>query len=317
MAVGSSVSAAAAEDTLVFGVDTEPSVLDPIESSDKSAYALFDAVYEKLWYFDSEGELVYQLATEYEYDETGTVMTIHLRDDATFHNGNPFTAEDVLYTFGLVAANESHGSDLAMIDFDASKALDDYTLELHLNQLSARLIYAISQPYMSIVDKEFCEENPDNYVTTVENGTGPYYLDKWSIGESFKLATYADYWGDAPAYPNVEIRFINDEFTRMMEFEAGNLDVAMVNTASYVDDLLAGEYEGASLVQKASGSVCGIEINMVTPEWAELYGDINLRKAMFHSIDIDAILANITGSTTTPATSILPSSCWALVMTGA
>lgn len=309
-------AAPAAKDTLVFGVDTEPSVLDPIESSDKSAYALFNAVYEKLWYFDSEGNIVYQLATGYEYDETETVMTIHLREGVTFHNGDAFTAEDVLYTFGLVAANESHGNDVAMINFDESAIIDDYTLELHLNQLSARLVYAISQPYMSIVDKEFCEANHDNYVTTVENGTGAYTLSKWSIGESFELTAYDGYWGKAPVYTNVSIKFINDEFTRMMEFEAGNLDVAMVSTASYVDDLEAGVYADASLVQKASGSVFGIEINMITPEWAELYGDINLRKALFHSIDVNAILTNITGSTTAPATSILPSSCWAYVNVG-
>lgn len=307
---------AAVKDTLVFGVDTEPSVLDPIESSDKSAYALFNAVYEKLWYFDSEGEIVYQLATGYEYDETGTVMTIHLREGVTFHNGSAFTADDVLYTLGLVAANESHANDVSMINFEKSEATDDYTVQLQLDQVSARLPYALSQPYMSIVDKEFCEANPDNYVTTVENGTGAYVLSNWNIGESFELSAYDGYWGEQPAYPQVTIRFITDEFTRMMEFEAGNLDVAMVGTASYVDDLEAGVYANASLVQKASGSVFGVEINMVTPEWAELYDDINLRKAMFHSIDVDAILKNITGSTTTPATSILPSSCWAYVNVG-
>lgn len=302
---------AVVKDTLVFGVDTEPSTLDPIESSDKSAYALFNAVYEKLWYYDSEGEIVYQLATGYDYDETGTVMTISLREGVTFHNGNVFTAEDVLYTLGLVAANESHANDVAMINFEESQIVDDYTIELHLNQVSARLPYALSQPYMSIVDKEFCEANPDNYVTTVENGTGAYVLDAWNIGDAFVLSAYESYWGDAPVCTNVSIKFISDEFTRMMEFEAGNLDVAMVGTASYVDDLQAGMYADASLVQKASGSVFGIEINMVTPQWAELYDDINLRKAMFHSIDVDAILKNITGSTTVAATSILPSSCWA------
>lgn len=308
--------AAVTKDELVFGVDTEPSVLNPIESSDKSAYALFNAVYEKLWYFDNKGEIVYQLATNYEYDETQTVMTIYLREGVTFHNGNAFTAEDVLYTLGLVAANESHGNDVAMINLDECVVVDDYTLELHLNQLSARLVYAISQPYMSIVDKEFCEENPDNYMTTVENGTGAYYLEKWNIGESFELSAYDGYWGKAPVYPNVTIKFISDEFTRMMEFEAGNLDVAMIGTASYVDDVNAGEYEGASLVQMSSGGVFSVEVNMITPEWAELYGDINLRKAMFHSIDVEAILTNITGSTTTPATSILPSSCWAYTNVG-
>lgn len=265
----------AAKDELVFGVDTEPSVLNPIESSDKSAYALFNAVYEKLWYFDSEGNIVYQLATGYEYDESQTVMTIHLREGVTFHNGNAFTAEDVLYTLGLVAVNESHGSDVAMINLDECVIVDDHTLELHLNQLSARLVYAISQPYLSIVDKEFCEANPDNYSTTVENGTGAYYLDSWNIGEAFNLAVYDNYWGEKPVYSKVVIKFISDEFTRMMEFEAGNLDVAMISTASYVDDVSAGEYEGASLVQKSSGSVYGIEINMITPQWAELYGDIN------------------------------------------
>ncbi len=313
---GSGDTVPAAGGTLTYGVDTEPSTLDPAESTDASAYALFRAVYENLWYYDSEGNLVYQLATGYEYDETETVLTIALRQGVTFHNGDPLTADDVLYTIECIAESAAHSGDVAMIDLAASSAPDDYTLELHMNKVSASLVYNIAQPYWMIRDREFCEANPDNNVTTVENGTGAYTLTSWNIGESFELTAYDGYWGDPVVYENVSIKFIEDEFTRMMEFQAQNLDVCIVNTANYVDDLQNGVYGDATLVQKANGSVDSIEINMITPEWAELYGDINLRKALFHSIDVDSILATITGSTTSKATSILPSSCWAYVDVG-
>lgn len=301
---------------LTYGVDSEPSTLDPAEATDASAYALFRAVYENLWYYDSEGNLVYQLATGFEYDESETVLTIQLREGVTFHDGSAFTADDVLYTIECIAASAAHSGDVGMIDMNATTAVNDYTVELHLNRVAANLVYTIAQPYWMIRDREFGEANPDNSVTTVENGTGPYTLTGWNIGESFELAAFDGYWGEAPVYQNVSIKFIADEFTRMMEFEAGNLDVAIVSTSSYVDDLSEGVYSGASLIQLANGSVNGIEINMVTPEWAELYGDINLRKALFHAIDVDAILSTITGSTTKKATSILPSSCWAYVDVG-
>lgn len=305
----------AAKTSLVYGVDSEPNVLDPIEATDNSAYTMFRAVYETLWNFDTDGNITYLLATGYEYDETETVLTIHLREGVTFHNGEAFTAEDVLYTYKIVAEGTLHGDQISMIDFDNTVALDDYTIEMHLTQVSASLVYLIAQPFMMIRSEEFCEANEDS-VTSVANGTGPYCLEAWNKGDSFELVRNDNYWGEAANYETVTIKFISDSFTRMLEFEAGTLDVAMVSTSTDADDLLNGAYSGASLVQQSNGSVWCLEVNTTTEPWDEMYNDINLRKALFCSIDVDSIVTYICGSTCTKATSVLPSSCWAYVDMG-
>ncbi len=291
---------------LIIGADVEATSL-AFDSSSEISYKLFQtSCYQKLWDINpATGEQTFELATDYSYDDTNTIMTIHIREGVTFHSGDALTADDILYT--LEAIRDGNNSSIVdKVDFENTAVLDDTTIEIHFTEVDAAFFYGMINQF---VRSRAYESSHD--MTTDACGTGPYMLTAFNLGESIELAAYDGYWGDAPEYDTVTIRFISDEFTRISELDAGNIDACILTSATYIDNVRNGQYADTELHQISDGGVQCLEINITTDEWAAIYSDINLRKALFHAIDVDAIVTNLLDSSCVTATSILPSSCWA------
>ncbi len=118
-----------AKDTLTVAFTQDRGTLDPMYMIGYDSMNAMRMVYETLWDFDSNGEQVWILATGLEIIEP-TVWHIHIREGVTFANGNPFTAEDVV--FSLWRGNNRVGEPayLPELNLDKTRALDDYTVEL-------------------------------------------------------------------------------------------------------------------------------------------------------------------------------------------
>lgn len=292
--------------TLVIGADVEATSLS-FDGSSEIGFKLFQtSCYQKLWDINpATGEQTLELATDYSYDDTNTILTVKIRDDVTFHNGDALTADDILYT--LEAIRDGNNSSIVdKVDFDNTVVIDDTTIEIHFLEVDAAFFYGMINQFVRCRAYE-----SSNDMTTAECGTGPYMMTAFNLGESIELTAYEGYWGDAPEYDTVIIRFISDEFTRISELDAGNIDACILTSATYIDNVRSGQYEDTELHQISDGGVQCLEINMTTDQWAEIYSDINLRRALFHAIDVQAIVTNLLDSSCVQATSILPSNCWA------
>ena len=120
------------EGTLVVGYNCEADSLDPAEQSEGSP-SIKNIVYETLMVRNWDtGTYEPWLATDWTFDDDLT-MTIHLRDDVTFSNGDPMTSEDVLYTVSRYVNSSRLASSFAFIDLDSCYAEDDYTVVLKFN----------------------------------------------------------------------------------------------------------------------------------------------------------------------------------------
>lgn len=157
-----------------------------------------------------------ELAAGWQISEDGTVYTFYLRPDATFHDGRPVTAQDVIYSWERAAAPETAsdtiqtylGDVVGVADVLAGRsesisglrAVDDHTLEVHIDAPKAYFLSKLTFPVAYVVDRQNLSQ-PD--WQRRPNGSGPFTLQTWEDDEIMILARNDDYYLAPPAVANV------------------------------------------------------------------------------------------------------------------
>lgn len=240
-------------------------------------------LYDNLFIEQNDGSLTPVLATEWEWTDD-THLVFKLREGVVFSNGNPFNAEDVLFTFQY-ASTSTVKDMLNMIDFDNCKVIDEYTFELALVRPDVRVITQIGHPsFMSMLDKETCEADPEA-MDTSPVGTGPYKLKEWVAGDSVTLVRNENYWGEPAMIETLIFRNIPEATQRTIELETGGVDVVydLQNTAA---DSLAGK-EGIAILSQPGLLIQNIYVNTTGGKPME---NLDLRKALAYAIKADDIV---------------------------
>ena len=301
-----------------YGSDVNSPIFDPVtEMQTDSGYFLKQAAAETMWKTDENGNIVkYLLAESAEWTDDLT-LTIKLRDGVKFHNGNPLTAEDVLFTLEYTAASMRTRDMVARVDFDNIVIEDDHlTIHIPFTDYDAVFISTFGAHSYCIIDKETYDEDPG---FSWFNGTGPYRLagdgktdmSGWVESVHYYLVRNENYWGDAPYYDEIYCKFYSEESTRYAELMAGNLDAATFSNTTYLNNLGNGAVPNARLVINEMGGAFGITTSFNPEKSNGSLTDINIRKAIAHGIDIRAIIENLGEGVYPLATSIVGEGCWA------
>ncbi|MCA1571381.1 MAG: ABC transporter substrate-binding protein [Chloroflexi bacterium] len=255
--------------TLVFGGSRLATSLDPVLTSDGESFRVLQQVYETLVDLapGSTNELVGALAESWEGEPDGTEYVFHLRENATFHDGEPFNADAVVANFerwqGLPeemqgsayyydAVFDGFGDDNLMASIEAT---DEFTVTLTLREPNPAFLYGITLPAFGLVSPAILEStNASDASSTlgtdvVQAGTGPFILEDYVPEDSATLARNDDYW-DTPAYlDSVIIRPNADAAARLQALQGGSVQgFDLVNPADYE----TVESEGFSLVHRQS-----------------------------------------------------------------
>ncbi len=313
--------AAATGGTFVFGTDANSTTFDPASDlQTNSGGALVAAVLETLWTVDSDGSVTCKLATDYEW--TGDLeLTVNLQEGVTFSNGNALTSDDVLYTMEHLAETARTSSMVACVDFDATTCPDATTIVIVFNTYDASFFDTMGNASFGILDRETC--TADGFEWGWMIGTGPYQLQGdgssdvsgWEESVQYTLVRNENYWGDAPYYDEIIIKFYSEESTRYAELQAGNLDAAYLTEATYVNGLNDGAVSGASLVQKEAQGVYGFALAS-SDESTGALSDINIRKAFAHALDVETMISSLGEGVYQVASGILGEDNWAYLNTG-
>jgi peptide/nickel transport system substrate-binding protein len=200
-----------------------PNLITP-GSWDGQAFSLNASIYDYLIELDAEtGELVPSLATEWSSPD-GKVWTIKLREGVTFHDGSPFTAEDVKFT--LERTQDPGLGHLKAQDFEVVDRIDtpeDHTVVITLKESFPTFIYLMTDYNMAILASDY------DYSSKGESspmGTGPFKLEKLIPKESALLVKNENYWNAGlPKAEELRIYFVPDIDSSVTMLEAGEVDI--------------------------------------------------------------------------------------------
>lgn len=252
---------------------------------------------------DGVAQLMPGLADSWDVSEDGLVYTFHLHEGVTFHNGDPFTADDVVYTVNrmmdpaTLAKNTDiyYGIVAGAADFydgnadsvSGVEALDDYTVRFTLENAYAPFLSCLATPGGSIYNRESTEGVEDFGVNPAACfGTGPFQVTEWELGSKVTVVANPDYFKGAPAIDGITMTITKDADTQRMMFEEGSIDVFNFDYAeSQLQWFLDNGYED----QIVSGSRAGTYYFMFNTA-IEPLNDVNVRKALQMAVDRQAIL---------------------------
>jgi peptide/nickel transport system substrate-binding protein len=292
------------KDTLILATWEDLATMDPQSSNRASNWMVQRNIFDTLVRELPDGSVEPELAKSWEFLDDVTVR-FHLRDDVKFHNGEPFTAEDVLFTIKRGLSNSISASTFKFFDIDNSKVIDPHTVDLKLHSPYAAIFNTLAGGRGSIVCKKAVEEMGDNRFARNPVGSGPYKLEEWVSGTEIRLVRNDDYWGNKAITKNVVFKIIPEASNRVIELETGGADVIYEVAGTDIDRI--DDIDGAHVLMGDSNRYMFITFSMKDKTLA----DKNLRYALSYALDKDAIVKACYGGAARTATGYYPSNVFA------
>ncbi|WMS42481.1 ABC transporter substrate-binding protein [Acuticoccus sp. MNP-M23] len=223
------------------------------------------------------------ILTEWGFTDDNTKIRMVVRDGVTWHNGDPLTAEDVVWSLERAGTAETGNP----IQFVWSKvgnfAIDGNVITADVLEYEPTLFKWMAFLTGYVLPKAYYEEVGPEGFAEKPIGSGPYMVDEFQQNAFVRLKANADYWGGAPAYETVIIKFVPDATSRVAEVESGASDVAFDMPYEEFDRLK--EKDGLSGVTTPVSDIAMIFLNDVGPMLDE-----NVRKAAAMSVPKDLLI---------------------------
>lgn len=276
------VPVCAAEKTdLAIAVDADVATLHPTDFSSTIELSVLNQIYDTLMYYSADGtkEPEARIAESYEISEDGLDYTFHLRDDVTFHDGTPVTAEDVKFSLELYRDSEYQGSAVAVLD--TVEVTDDTTIVCHLSSPYSPFLQAICSPF--IVSKTYYESDEEGFVNS-PIGSGPYKFVSRTKSSNIVLEAYEDYYRGAPAIKNLTFEVIGEASTKAIALQSGEVNFAEIDSASMT------QLAANSAITIAEVPTSGFAYVAMNTEQAP-FDDVRVRQAINYAINRENLVA--------------------------
>ncbi|ASR36063.1 hypothetical protein BAY61_14815 [Prauserella marina] len=263
---------------LIVGFTQEPADWNFLRNPTTAIRSLlFYNVVETLITQDADGRLRPLLAKDFRVTADGKRYVFELRN-ATFHNGERLSGEDVVYSAKLARASPLSEISAPFRDVRRIAKIDDRTVEFTLATPSRAFALAMATKVPII------PSGSEPELASHPVGTGPFSFAEWRNGVRVVLEADRDYWGRPPAFARVEWRFIADLNAALNALLAGDIDVlpAVIekNEVRKVDNS-----EGFTSVPVASQEILYVTLNARSPK----FRDPLVRQAIAHAIDRDTL----------------------------
>jgi peptide/nickel transport system substrate-binding protein len=286
--------------TLIGARAADAKGLDPHKQTAFSSFRMLEMVYDPLFTFDKDLKVVPNLAESWKWSEDGKTLTVALRKNVKFHNGDPMTSDDVKFSFERIldektgAAARSNYADISKID-----APDANTAVFTLKNPNASILAAMTSLNSAIIDKKQVSGGADP--GKVDVGTGAFMIDKWDPDRTFTMKAFKDFWiPGEPRIDGIEWRTIPDESSILAGLRAKTLDFAIINDPRVA--IVAGTGGSGLVISRAPAlAYNALQLNSKRP----MFTDVRVRQAVSCAIDRQQVLDTASlgeGQVTSPAT---------------
>jgi peptide/nickel transport system substrate-binding protein len=303
------VGAAQSEIVIAQGIDVPG--FDPHGHHTTAVEAVLVNIFDYLIFRDADGELEPALATEWE-PVAEDAWRFTLREGVTWHDGEPFTADDVKFTLERVA------TDSGLQPYDSYRQIREvevvgpHEIIIHTHGPDPLLINRISRLSSGIAPQHYVEDVGWETFATAPIGTGPYRFVEWRRDDRIVLEAFDDHWRGRPAYDRVVHRTIPEDSTRIAELISGGIHVGTNVPPQDRDRVVASG--AANVVLQPTTRIMMLIFN--THEEA-LTGDPRIREAIELAIDnqllVDAVMDGLgvpTRARVSPGISGSPLELW-------
>lgn len=298
---------ASGEKVLRMGLGYEPTSLNPLFSTAGAGAVICNAIYGTMWTLTCDGDVNFEVAESYQYNDDQTELTIKIRDDANWSDGTPITSEDIMWTLQYYATG-AMAFYVMDIDWEASHAISDKELVLVTTRASATFTEGLA--LCQILCKATYDEGGEDALGLNPNCSGAYMVEKFSTGEDVILVKNPGYYNaDNLIYDKLQISCVADENTLFLNFQTGAYDIVTLSDNKNIVSTASGEVAGYH--DQIGNIQCITFISMNTYDFEKLQ-DLNVRKAIAHAIDWETVITSICGEGTVIGTSpLFPSANWA------
>lgn len=259
-------------------ISSEPDNLDPHLSAAADTEAIMNNVFEGLIGFTPDGEFVPRLAESFEVSNDGLNYTFVIRTDVKFHNGNPLTINDVLYSYNRLSGLSGEAplsSKFAKVT--QIEKLDDHTIRFILSERSASFLSACTE---AVIPAGYTEQSSQPI------GTGPFLFKAYVPGQKIILDTNPNYYNAdrMPYIDTIEFRIVSDPNSTLLALKSGDLDLAEID----YNNVLTLDHD-YNIFSSPQNMVQLMALNNEVPP----FDDIRVRQAIHYAIDKDVIVAGV------------------------
>lgn len=276
--------------------------MDPAPVGKSESVVNTSIVYNTLVMLDRDGGVIPDLAESWEISPDYRTYTFHLRKGVKFHDGTPFNAQAVKFSYDrmLRTNRTSLGNYLNFADENSCEVVDDHTIKIHLTKpYPIFLVDAVTGAYFIVspdyVKKHATPDDPDalKWMSDHACGTGPFKLVEFTPGQRLVFEKFDGYWGGSKGgrttakVDKVIYKIVDDPSTARLMLEKGDVDIAEKLTVEQFEKVKT--VPGIRVVNFSIPKDVYITMDVSKPP----FNDMKVRQAISHAINYDEIIKYI------------------------
>ncbi len=285
--------------TLIAARAADMKGLDPHKQTAFSSFRVLEHIYDSLLALDKDMNVVPNLAESWEWSNENKTLTMKLRQNVKFHNGEPMTSADVKASYERILNEETGAAARSFFtSIESIETPDDYTVVFNLTAPNSAILAAMTNPNSGILSKKLLDEGWDPASEAI--GTGAFKLVKWEADNILVLEKNPDFWIPGQPYlDGIEFRTLPDESSILAGLRAGTLDWALINNPRV--GIVARGNPNLKVSTAPALAYHVLQLNALRP----VFQDVRVRQAISCAIDRQQVLDTASlgeGIVTGPAT---------------
>ncbi|RLA74192.1 MAG: peptide ABC transporter substrate-binding protein [Epsilonproteobacteria bacterium] len=267
--------------TLNLSLSSNPSRINPILSTDSASSEISGWIFNGLFKYDKNGDIINDLASSY-YFENNTTLIINLKKGVLWHDDKPFGAKDVLFTYNQIQNPKVFTPLKSSFEFVKSVKI--------INNTTIKITY--KEPYFKslhiwmtgMLPKHILQHEPDIMTSNFNKqpvGTGAYTINKFITSQDITLKKFDKYFGDKPKIDTISYKYLPDINTAFFALKQQSIDIGSL-TPLQIDRQISKKFrENFQIVQKQSFSYTYMGLNLQNKK----FQNKNIREAISLSIN--------------------------------